>query len=97
MFTPKIETPQTVLLAKAILSLETQEEANRFLEDVLTAQELLSIAQRIEVALMLKNKNTYYDVGKKTGASTATISRVNRCLQYGARGYETVLERMREE
>ena len=92
MFTPKIQSEQTDLLMKALLSLQTTEDAYRFCEDVLTANELLSITQRLEVALMLKRKITYQEIAKKTGASTATISRVNRSLLYGAQGYTRVLK-----
>lgn len=91
MFTPKIQNEQTDLLMKALLSLRTAEDAYRFCEDVLTVNELMSITQRLEVALMLKRKITYQEIAKKTGASTATISRVNRSLLYGAEGYTRVL------
>ena len=81
---------------KALLTLHTTEEASRFLEDVLTVQELKSITQRLEVAVMLRQKVTYQDIAHQTGASTATISRVNRSLQYGADGYRLVLDRLAE-
>ena len=91
MYTPKIQNEQTDLLMKALLSLKTTEEAYRFCEDVLTVNEIMSITQRLEVAVMLKHKITYQEIAKKTGASTATISRVNRSLLYGAEGYSLVL------
>jgi len=91
MFTPKVQNAQTDLLMKALLSLKNTEEAYRFCEDVLTIKELESITQRLEVAVMLKHKVTYQEIAKKTGASTATISRVNRCLLHGADGYRNVL------
>ena len=94
MFTPRIQNEQTDLLMKALLSLRSTEEAYRFCEDVLTVQELKSITQRLEVAVMLKHKVTYQEIAKQTGASTATISRVNRALQYGADGYTLVLSQM---
>ena len=94
MFTPRIQNEQTDLLMKALLSLRSTEEAYRFCEDVLTVQELKSITQRLEVAVMLKHKVTYQEIAKQTGASTATISRVNRALQYGADGYALVLSQM---
>ena len=94
MFMPKIHNEQTDLLMKALLCLQNEEEAYRFCEDVLTVQELKSITQRLEVAIMLRAKVTYQDIAKKTGASTATISRVNRSLLYGADGYKTVLDRL---
>lgn len=92
MFTPKIKTPQTDLLIKALLALGKPEDAHRFLEDVLTIQELKSIAQRLEVAVLLREQVTYQEIARRTGASTATISRVNRALLYGAQGYERVLD-----
>ncbi len=91
MYTPRIQNEQTDLLMKALLSLKTVEEAYRFCEDVLTVNEIMSITQRLEVAVMLKHKITYQEIAKKTGASTATISRVNRSLLYGAEGYSLVL------
>lgn len=92
MFTPKIKTPQTDLLIQALLALCGPEDAQRFLEDVLTIQELKSIAQRLEVAVLLREQVTYQEIARRTGASTATISRVNRALIYGAQGYERVLD-----
>ena len=94
MFTPRIQNEQTDLLMKALLSLSSVEEAYRFCEDVLTVQELKSITQRLEVAVMLKHKVTYQEIAKQTGASTATISRVNRSLLYGAEGYSLVLKQI---
>ncbi len=97
MFTPKVHTEQTDLLMKALLTLQTEEDAYRFCEDVLTVQELKSITQRLEVAVMLRQKVTYQEIAKQTGASTATISRVNRSLLYGADGYHLVLDRLAEK
>lgn len=94
MFTPRIQNEQTDLLMRALLSLSGTEDAYRFCEDVLTVQELKSITQRLEVAVMLKHKITYQEIAKKTGASTATISRVNRSLLYGADGYNLVLKQI---
>ncbi len=94
MFMPKIQTKQTDLLMQAMLALHDVEDAYRFFEDVCTIQELRSIAQRLEVACMLREKITYQEIAKKTGASTATISRVNRALLYGAEGYSRVLDAM---
>lgn len=92
--TKKIRTEEVDHLFEAILTLETKEECYRFFEDVCTVNELLSIAQRYEVAKMLRQSNTYIDISKKTGASTATISRVNRSLNYGNDGYDMVFERL---
>lgn len=80
-------------LFDAILCLKNREECYRFFEDVCTVNEILSLSQRLEVAGMLRDKKTYLDISKKTGASTATISRVNRSLNYGLDGYALVWER----
>ena len=96
MFTPRYRNEQTDLLVQSILALETPEEAYRFLEDVLTIQEMKSVTQRLEVAVMLRNKETYQEIVRQTGASTTTIGRVNRTLQYGADGYSIVLDRLSE-
>lgn len=77
-------------LFEAVLKLETIEQARLFFEDVCTIKELDAISQRIEVASMLKEGKNYQDVSRATGASTATISRVNKCLIYGKGGYELV-------
>lgn len=79
---------------KAILSLKNTEECSKFFEDVCTVKELKDIAQRLEVAEMLRAGKSYQTVSAEIGASTATISRVNRCLVYGTGGYATVLERL---
>ena len=94
--TKKIRTEEVDHLFEAILTLENKDECYQFFEDVCTVNELLSLAQRYEVAQMLRNKNTYLEIADKTGASTATISRVNRSLNYGNDGYEMVFARMRE-
>ena len=78
----------------AILCLENREECYTFFEDVCTVNELLSLSQRFEVARMLRDQRTYLDIAEKTGASTATISRVNRSRNYGNDGYDMVFERM---
>lgn len=80
-------------LADAILSLETREECFSFLEDLCTIAEIKAMAQRLEVAAMLCDRVVYSDIVRRTGASTATISRVNRSLNYGAGGYKTVLKK----
>ena len=77
------------------MTLENKEECYQFFEDICTVNELLSIAQRYEVAQMLRNSNTYIEISEKTGASTATISRVNRSLNYGNDGYDMVFERIK--
>ena len=90
----KIRTEAVDHLFDAILSLKNKEECYIFFEDVCTINELLSLSQRYEVARMLREHRTYLDIAEKTGASTATISRVNRSLNYGNDGYELVFERM---
>ena len=90
----KIHTEAVDILFDAILSLRDREECYRFFEDLATINEIMSLSQRFEVAAMLRDKHTYQDIAEKTGASTATISRVNRALNYGSSGYELVLERM---
>ena len=82
-------------LFKAVLALENVEECYDFFEDLCTINELLSLSQRYEVASMLRDKKTYLEIAEKTGASTATISRVNRSLNYGNDGYELVFERLK--
>ncbi len=84
-------------LVKAVLALETEEEAFNFFCDLCTVTELQSISQRIVVAKMLSDKEVYSDIVKKTKASTATISRVNRSLKYGQDGYEIIFDRLREK
>ncbi|MDY3918872.1 MAG: YerC/YecD family TrpR-related protein [Candidatus Limivivens sp.] len=91
-----IRTEAVDKLFEAILSLENKEECYRFFEDVCTINELLSLSQRFEVAKMLCEKKTYLEIAEKTGASTATISRVNRSLNYGNDGYEMVFERLKD-
>ena len=90
----KIKTDAVDYLFEAILCLETKEECYSFFADLCTVNELLSLSQRFEVAAMLKERKTYLGIAEKTGASTATISRVNRSLNYGNDGYELVLSRM---
>ena len=92
----KIKTDAVDHLFDAILSLQSKEECYAFFEDLCTVNELLSLSQRFEVAAMLKEGKTYLDIAEKTGASTATISRVNRSLNYGNDGYELVFSRMAE-
>lgn len=92
-----IRTSAVDHLFEAILSLENHEECYTFFEDICTINELLSLSQRFEVARMLRNNNTYLEIAEETGASTATISRVNRSLNYGNDGYDMVFSRMKNE
>ncbi|MDP4094643.1 MAG: YerC/YecD family TrpR-related protein [Bacillota bacterium] len=92
----KIKDEITDNLFKAILLLKNVDECYDFFEDICTVSEIKALAQRLEVAKMLSEGKTYIDICEKTGASTATISRVNRCLNYGADGYKVVLNRLEE-
>ncbi len=92
----KIKTPPVDHLFDAILELQNKEECYNFFEDLCTVNELLSLSQRFEVATMLRAKRTYLDIAEKTGASTATISRVNRSLNYGSDGYELIFKRLED-
>ena len=93
----KLHTPDVDRLFKAILSLETVEDCYNFFEDACTVKEILDIAQRLKAAEMLKNGENYVVVSKTTGMSTATISRVNKCLEYGSGGYKKVIEKLEKE
>lgn len=90
----KIKSDSVDHLFEAILCLQTKEECYDFFEDLCTVNELLSLSQRFEVASMLKNHKTYQEIAEKTGASTATISRVNRSLNYGNDGYQLIMDRL---
>ena len=87
----------TERLFQAILSLNTMEECKNFFEDACTIKEILDIAQRFEVACMLTEKKSYQQISQETGVSTATISRVNRCITYGGGGYKIAIERLKEQ
>jgi TrpR-related protein YerC/YecD len=90
----KLKDAATDLLFSAILSLRTIDECYAFFEDICTIAELKSLTQRLHVAMMLQQGRTYTEICDETGVSTATISRVNRSLEYGADGYKTVLDRL---
>lgn len=90
------EKPETALLLRALVALETEEEARLLLEDLMTAKEVDDLSQRLRVAQLLLDKQNYNTVSKETGASSATISRVNRCVVYGGGGYEAVLKKIGE-
>lgn len=93
---PKIKNEMTDKLFKCILTMETLDECYKFFDDLCTVHEIQAIAQRMAVAEMLIEKRTYMEVAEKTGASTATISRVNRSLNYGNDGYRMALERVND-
>lgn len=90
----KLQDKNTDLLFQAILQLRTTEECYKFFEDLCTVPEIKAMSQRLVVARMLTSKNVYNTIVEETGASTATISRVNRSLSYGCGGYEMVFDRM---
>ena len=84
-------------LFDAVLTLENREDCYRFFEDICTINELHAISQRLQVAKLLSQKKTYSEIEELTKASTATISRINKCLVYGAEGYQRVLERLEKQ
>ena len=91
---PKLKSMNVDFLFNAILCLETEEECYAFFDDLCTISELKALSQRLQVAKMLTEKRVYSDIVAQTGASTATISRVNRSLIYGSDGYSVIFERM---
>ena len=93
---PKLKDDATDQLFQAILLLENLEECYAFFEDICTINELKSLAQRLDVAKMLQQRSKYTDITEETGASAATISRVNRSLSYGSDGYNKILARLKE-
>ena len=93
----KHENESFHLLWKAILSLKTEEECAAFMEDLMTRKEMLDVAQRLAVAKMLSEQAVYSKIVERTGASTATISRVNRAYHYGTGAYEKILNRISED
>lgn len=97
MVNPKLRDDLNDQLCEAVLKLETVEECYQFFEDICTISEIKAMSQRLEVARMLQDHHTYDDIVSRTGASTATISRVKRCLNYGADGYSLVLDRLKDK
>ena len=97
MFESRLKSEQADLLAQAFLSLESVEDCYRLFEDLFTIREVQDLSSRMEIALMLRDKVTYNEIVEKTGASTATIGRVNRALNYGAGGYQRVMDSMKKE
>ena len=92
-----LDSESVKLLIKAFMTLENEEECKAFLEDIMTTKEILDISQRFTVAKMLSEQAVYNKIAEETGASTATISRVAKCLNYGAGGYELVLQQKSNE
>ena len=84
-------------LFRAVLLLEDEEDCYRFFEDICTINEIHSISQRLQVAKLLSENKTYSEIERITKASTSTISRINKCLVYGAEGYKRILDRMKEQ
>ena len=97
MFESRLKNERTDLLARAFLSLESEEDSYRLFEDLFTIREVQDLGSRMEIALMLRDKVTYNEIVEKTGASTATIGRVNRALNYGAGGYARVMEKLEKK
>ena len=93
----KWQNEDTQTLFRALVSLNTEEECRLFLEDVCTVKEITDMAQRLKVARLLRAKTSYAVINQETGVSTATISRVSRCLDYGPGGYDLVLDRLAAE
>lgn len=94
-YSSKLESKDMDYLFEGILGLQTKEECYRFFEDICTINEIKALEQRLQVAKMLTEKRTYLDIASTTGASTATISRINRSLNYGNDGYKLILERLK--
>jgi TrpR-related protein YerC/YecD len=93
-YSSKLKSEDMDYLFEGILSLQTKEECYRFFEDICTINEIKAFEQRLQVAKMLSDKRTYLDIASTTGASTATISRINRSLNYGNDGYKLILGRL---
>ena len=92
----KWHNESTDRLMRVLSKLSSQEECYEFMEDLCTIREVMDMAQRLEVAILLKNGTNYQEINKKTGVSTATISRVNKCLAYGTGGYSAVISALEE-
>ena len=97
MYQSKMKSEETDHLFKAILSLKTEEECYRFFDDLCTFSEIEAMSQRFEVASLLADGKTFTQISQKIGVSSTTITRVNKCLCYGADGYKLLLERAKEE
>ena len=92
-----LDKPSSGILYKAIVALKDEEECRKFLEDLCTVSEIKAMEQRMDVAMLLDDGLIYSEILERTGASSATISRVNRCLHYGADGYRTIIPRLKEK
>ncbi|MBE5766343.1 MAG: hypothetical protein E7335_04130 [Clostridiales bacterium] len=96
MFEPKWRDALTDNLIRALVKIDNEEDCARFMEDLMTIRELRDLSQRLEVARLLREGATYAYIATETGASSATIGRVNRCISYGAEGYSRVLDKLEE-
>ena len=96
MYQSKLKNKQTDLLVAPLLHIGSMENGYRLLDDLCTIHEVQALSQRLEVARLLRQRITYQEIAAQTGASTATISRVNRCLTYGAGGYKRILDALEE-
>lgn len=92
-----LDKPASDTLYRAIVALKSEEECRVFLQDLCTVSELKAMEQRMDVAMLLDQGSIYSEILERTGASSATISRVNRCLHYGSGGYQTVIPRLKEK
>lgn len=92
-----LDKPASGTLYQAIVALKDEDECRRFLEDLCTVSELKAMEQRMDVAMLLDDGLIYSEILERTGASSATISRVNRCLHYGANGYRTIIPRLKNK
>ena len=97
MFTSRLKSERTDALVRALIALDSEEGVYRVLEDLLTIREVADLSQRLEVAFLLRDGATYAEIVERTGVSTATIGRVNRCLNYGAGGYQLIFEKFNKE
>ena len=97
MFSSRLKSEQADNLARAILALNSEEDCYRLFEDLFTIREIQDLGQRLEVARLLQNQSTYTELVERTGVSTATVGRVNRALNYGAGGYQKVLDALAKD
>lgn len=97
MYESKVKSPETDRLFEAILQLKSVEECYRLFDDLCTYNEVVAMSQRLQVAELLSNGITFASISEQTGVSTATITRVNRCVHYGAGGYRLVHDRLKEK
>ena len=97
MYDSKVKCGETDELFRAILSLKTEEECYRFFDDLCTVGEIKAMAQRFHVAQLLSEGKTFTQISEEVGASSATITRVNKCISYGSDGYRQIIDRLAEK